>query len=295
MIEVYNHTNSNIILPKESRFFVSNEFNNRIDRLLSYPINDSFLLGIKRTIKDLLIDMSKYMYVIIHGGVIRDTIHNIVNIKDIDILFNINNSKRIKNICNQLNLQCNIFDNYYKDIKFATIFYKDNKIYIDGLFKTSITSNSEENDVNCLLYNIKDKVIIDPIGTGFYNCLQKKFKICTNNFNDWFIYSNMFPLRIFKMFYKGYKLAKEQLLPLKCWYTQNFYKLYIENNKDLLNYYFLIKIRGDTNNKKGNNIELFYGIMYKIYEFDEEIYKYIINHLKLYDSILELYSCNSLL
>ena len=72
-----------------------------------------------------------------------------------------------------------------------------------------------ENNVNCLLFDLKTDRLIDMSGTGISDCLQKKFRIPATSMRIW----NDFPepprhyngklMRVLKMLAKGFRFADE--------------------------------------------------------------------------------------
>ena len=145
------------------------------------------------------------------------------------------------------------------------------------------------------MYDIEQKIIIDPTGTGFYNNLIKNFRIVQNTLDDWYVATKTAPIRIFKMFQKGYMLIDMQIIPVKKWLNLNFNKFVnpIKSNINcsVLVCYLLKKIKGDkirvNNNmcvitKEGKNIEQFNGVLAKMKEFDSEFYNKVVEHLSIY-------------
>lgn len=72
-----------------------------------------------------------------------------------------------------------------------------------------------ENNVNCLLFDLKTDRLLDMSGTGISDCLQKKFRIPATSMRTW----NEFPepprkyngklIRVLKMLAKGFTFAEE--------------------------------------------------------------------------------------
>jgi hypothetical protein len=72
-----------------------------------------------------------------------------------------------------------------------------------------------ENNVNCLLFDLKTDRLLDMSGTGISDCLEKKFRVFATSMRTW----NDFPepprkyngklIRVLKMLAKGFNFAEE--------------------------------------------------------------------------------------
>ena len=75
--------------------------------------------------------------------------------------------------------------------------------------------NYVENNVNCLLFDLKTDRLIDMSGTGISDCLQKKFRIPATSMRIWNDFQepprtyNGKLIRVLKMLAKGFSFAGE--------------------------------------------------------------------------------------
>lgn len=266
-----------------ARFYQSDEFNRRLEQ---------FLLT-KQQAKQLLDTLSQRTDVYIEGGVVRD-IANGLSINDIDIVYRIETKEEINTLCKDLHLPCPFI---YED-KENQYVYTNFMDQIEGQTIHKVNLKNVENDVNCMIYDYKNKVIIDPAGTGFLNNLTMQFRIVQPTFDEWFNRSditgkpdNKAPIRFFKMLQKGYTLKDDgakTTQALKEWYIRNMITLstrfvFPDRKCSILRYVLLSNVRGDKLNydtcaieKIGPNNDKLIAILNAIKTFDTSLWRNII-------------------
>jgi len=295
-VEIYDYSCDFCKTPSP-KFYKSQEFDNRLQTIIGscFPENQTNCL----VLKPLFDKLGARLY--LHGGGVRDIINGIT-INDVDILFNFETAEPVLKICKELNIHClkvieNLDDNYVH-IKFTE--------YLEGRTITPVSLDTIENDVNALIYDFTNKVIIDPNGTGFENNLKMQFRIVKPTFNNWFSSKNkqyhgwkLWPLRLIKMFEKGYVMEDyggKNMHTFRKWlqsklYTLKMNKLYPNLNCPILPWFVFSRLRGDTINREtckiekiGTGVDKLKKYLDELRRFDYLIYVDVMKNLELYDS-----------
>jgi hypothetical protein len=293
--------NPYIKVCEQAKFYTSSSFSDKLINLLN-TCNENMNkknLNLCIRIIDVLNDLAVDSPIYIAGGVVRDIMHDIP-VKDIDIKFKFSNKAQISLLCDKLGLKCStIWEN--KDSNLVYVKFGDDTDKLDGLEGQTINEikiDHLENDVNGLMYDIVNKVIIDPTGTGVINNLKFKFQICQNTFDQWSDNTeNKGPLRFFKMLQKNYTLVDEQQVPLKNWLLNNINRftkpVYNDTPCSIIVWVLCKTIRGDDIEyktgimlKKGKNEKKLYELLNKMKEFSEDFYKLCIKNLHNYDNTI---------
>jgi hypothetical protein len=296
-IEIFNYSNDIFESNNLTKYYKSDEFDRRLEENMKRLIPNHME---HKKAKQLLTYFFSQGDVFTFGGVVRDIINN-ENPNDFDLKIETNNTEKIRKICSELQID---FDSLFRLDKTPTCFKKI-KFFGDIFDVTKIEKvriENFENDINSMHYDLKNRVIIDPSGTGLINCINKRFQLTQPTFDLWFnsVWENKpkhgLAIRIFKMFKKGYTLVEEDDKTLdnyRKWFKIN---LKIIKNK---NQYFQIPIlltecflvcRGDkidpktlTITKKGRNHKNLKELLHEIKKFDLSIYYEIVQYLSTFD------------
>jgi hypothetical protein len=285
-----------------TKYYKSETFDKRAVKFLNNDFNESYIIN------TVLNKFGESGDIFICGGFLRDISLGITP-RDFDFKISLTNKADIVKVFEEHNIE------YIRitevDKKKTNVVFGEITELTQFQTMTKPAVRNAENDVNAMYYDYKRKVIVDLTGTGFLNNLNLKFRIIQPSFDAW---ANLdfhghletrAPLRIFKMFRKGYKLQEEgekTLTNLRSWFRQkiDFYKNTLINYPPgniwpILAWSFFL-IRGDKINltsfviiKRGKD-EIYLGeILYEIYKFDKVLHKEIIENLIIYDPTLEKY------
>jgi len=280
------------------RYYKSHMFDQRLHSLLiSAKSPDSY------GPKYILDTLAKHTDLYIEGGVVRDLLRD-QEINDIDILYTFQNKQQIAHICDELNLTCPIV---YEEPEKQYVYTKFNDL-IEGQTIHKINLANVENDVNCLVYDYKHKVIIDPTGTGVLNNQKKQFRIVQPTFDAWFNRNdivgkpdNKAPIRMFKMLNKGYSMEDHEgknINSFRLWLRTNLHymkttNVFPDRKCPILAWVMFSTIRGDrmdysngTIITKGKNESKLTEVLVEIKKLDSNIHIEILEYLKIYDNTL---------
>jgi hypothetical protein len=280
------------------RYYKSQQFDRRLENLLkSAKSPDSY------GAKHILDTLAKHTDLYIEGGVVRDLLRD-QEINDIDILYTFQNKQQIAHICDELNLTCPIV---YEEPEKQYVYTKFNDL-IEGQTIRKINLANVENDVNCLVYDYKHKVIIDPIGTGVINNQKKQFRIVQPTFDAWFNRNdivgkpdNKAPIRMFKMLHKGYTMEDhdgKNINSFRLWLRTNVHymkttNVFPDRKCPILAWVMFSTIRGDRMDysngsiiTKGKNESKLTEVLEEIKKLDASIHIEILEYLKTYDNTL---------
>lgn len=295
-IEIFNYSND-IFESKLTKYYKSDEFDRRLEENMKRLIPNH---KEHTKAKQLLAYFSSQGDVFVFGGVVRDIINNEYP-NDFDLKIETNENEKMRKICSELQID---FDSLFRIDK-TPKFFKKIKFFDDVFDITKIEkvqNDNFENDINTMYYDIKNRVIIDPSGTGLTNCINKRFQLTQPTFDLWFnsVWENKpkhgLAIRIFKMFKKGYTLVEEGDKTLDNYRKWLKINLKIIKNK---NQYFQIPIlltecflvcRGDkidaktlTITKKGKNHKNLKELLHEIKKFDVPIYYEVVQYLSTFD------------
>ena len=306
---IYDYTHDICRDLPNVKYYRSSQFDSRINKLFNscFPENSPFCKKADLLLKTL----GKYGSVFIEGGVIRDLINGHTQVNDIDIAFSIDNKTQIESVCNSLNLESQwIYEDKVHNYVFVT--FSDS---IEGHTIHKVSLQGVENDVNCMLYDYKSKVIIDPCGSGFINNLNMQFRIVQPTFDVFFHridfsgnVDKKAPLRIFKMFHKGYTIenyGNKNTESFRSWFRMNLKKMKTDfpfyddtygTKTPILPWVMFRSIRGDIIDEKtgqiskvGKNGSKLKETLSAIKKFDKSIYLDIMNDLQKYDKNIYTY------
>jgi len=296
-IEIFNYSND-IFESKLTKYYKSPEFDRRIEKQMKRLIPNH---AEHKKAKQLLSCFYSEGDVFVFGGVVRDIIND-ENPNDFDLKIETNQNEKMRKICFDLQID---FNSLFRIDKTPAVFKKIK--FFDGIFDITkiekVQNENFENDINSLYYDIKNRVIIDPSGTGLTNCINRRFQLTQPTFDLWFnsVWENKpkhgLAIRIFKMFKKGYTLVEEGEK------TMDNYRKWLKLNLKTIknkNQYFKIPIlltecflvcRGDNIDpdtlkiiKKGKNDKNLKALLKEIKKFDVSIYFEIIQYLSIFDS-----------
>jgi len=304
-VEIFNYNNP-IFESNLTKYYKSNEIDKRVDETIKILIPNHTDYKMAKQLLNAFCDDDGDVF--IFGGVIRDIINGDVP-KDIDLKIKNNENENIRKICAKLGID---FNSLFRIDKKNTDSFKKIKFFKDIFDITKIDqvkTENFENDVNSMQYDFKNKILIDPTGTGLINCINKRFQIVQPTFDIWFnsVWENKpkhgHSIRIFKMFKKGYTLVNEGEK------TMDNYRIWFKSRLNLLKYknqYFQIPVliteffsvcRGDKidpNTLKivkrgGNNLNL-KELLNEIKRFDASIFYEIVLYLSKIDpSIIQIF------
>lgn len=291
-----------------TRYYKSSEFDKRIDKIFNNCFPDPKACFIMTT---LINKLSTLGDVFINGGFVRDLCVG-TKPRDIDVQISLNSKEVVSKVFEELNIKYMVLREVNKASKY--VYVKINEL-IECQTMRKLEIENLENDVNSLFYDYKQKVIIDLTGTGFLNNLQLKFRIIQPTFDDWLnrkwqgqgVIDNKAPIRVFKMFRRGYTLKEEPgktLNSLKNWFREkiHFFKNTRvisppEGNNFPILPWVLFRIRGDDLNfrepaiiKRGKYTIQLEETLLAIKKFDEVLFKEIIENLITYDPTLTKYN-----
>jgi hypothetical protein len=302
--EIYDYKSDFFISPY-TKYYKSTEFDNRVDDFFTNCFPDANECYI---IKNILEKFGTYGDIFVNGGFVRDLCLG-VKPRDVDIQFSLNNKEDVDKVCKDLGLNYIDFREVNKTSKYVYVKFTD---LIECQTMRKLELQNLENDVNSLFYDCKNKVIVDFTGTGFLNNLNLKFRIIQPTFDDWLNrkwqgqegVDNKAPIRVFKMFKKGYTLQEEQgksMNDLRTWFRGkiDFLKnTRVNSPPDGNNFpilpWVLLSMRGDDLNykdvsiiKKGDYDMYLEEILYEMKKFDYILFKNVIENLIIYDKTLE--------
>jgi hypothetical protein len=282
-------------MPEQTKYFRSNKLNLRIENLLGecalkHP-NGECIMTFRQAIEGIMRETQRPVF--ITGGVIRDIMLGLKP-KDVDLQLNITSENDAKDLCTKLQFP------YVKASSFT-----DGMIYVkflpddpnpdgfEGLEGTKYhdrTINEFENSVNGFMYDVSERVIIDPFGVGITDNLAREFRIPPEL--DFWENKYKSAVRVFKMLGKGYRLVDEDKDRFISFFKGNVSELKSspcpeKNKTNYINYVCLAKIRGDQIDKttgkvikKGRNQNKLDKILTKMHEFDEEIWDEVMNTIE---------------
>jgi len=304
--EVFDYKSEYFKSP-QTKYYKSNDFDNRVDDFFNTCFPDTSECF---KIKTLVDTFGQYGDVFVNGGFVRDLCIG-VKPRDVDIQFSFNNKAEVDKVCKRLKLNYIDIREVNEPSKYVYVQFTD---LIECQTMRKLEIKNLENDVNSMFYDCRRKVIVDLAGTGFINNLRMKFRIIQPTFDDWLYrkwqgqegVDNKAPIRVFKMFKKGYTLNEEQgktMITLKDWFRQkmDFFKNTRvvsppEGNNFPLLPWILLSMRGDDLNYKdvfiknrGKHNQYLEEILYEIKKFDTEIFKDVIENLSMYDKTLVKY------
>jgi hypothetical protein len=282
-------------MPPQTNYFRCNELNARINTLL----NECAWKGLdgicKMTFKDAIemIRQETGRPVFITGGVIRDIMLGLKP-KDVDLQLDIASENAAKALCDKLGfpyVKASAFTDGMIYVKFLPD--DPNPDGFEGLEGTKYHDreiNEFENSVNGFMYDVSERVIIDPFGVGINDNLERTFRI-PPELDSW---ENKYKsaVRVFKMLGKGYRLVDEDKARFVSFFKENISTLKNspcpeKNQTNYINYVYLAKIRGDqidrTTGKvvvKGRNQNKLDKILTKMKEFDEEIWDEVMDTIE---------------
>jgi len=281
------------------RYYKSTQFDMRLENLLTSTGSSPDNYGAKH----ILDTIAKYTDLYIEGGTVRDLLRD-QEINDIDILYTFQNKQQIAHICDELNLTCPIV---YEEPEKQYVYTKFNDL-IEGQTIHKINLANVENDVNCLVYDYKHKVIIDPTGTGIINNQKKQFRIVQPTFDAWFNRTdivgkpdNKAPIRMFKMLHKGYTMEDhdgKNINSFRLWLRTNLHymkttNVFPDRKCPILAWVMFSTIRGDRMDysngaiiTKGKNESKLTEVLVEIKKLDASIHIEILEYLKTYDNTL---------
>ena len=237
----------------------------------------------------------------IAGGVIRDLLVGL-SPKDIDLKFTHMTSDKVIQVCNENNWECPV--KWFSTDKTETYvkFLPDVVGGFDGLegegLHLEYNLDHFENNVNSLMYDVKQHVIVDFFGDGVEYTLAKRFRIPSSGFR----FSNKpdelkAVVRVFKMLKKGFTLGNPDFF-VQLWkdkMPQLVLNVYPDTKISVINYVLLVSIRGDDINresgiliKKGRYVEKFQSVLKAIRDFNREIFKQVVKEIRNVDTKLKV-------
>lgn len=193
-------------------FYYNRNISNKIEKYLE----NKSIIGIPyRNIINKILTKTNKLYIV--GGMIRDIIIG-SEINDIDLSFNLD-VNNIYKICYENKLLCYLNEGgkYVKFSEDVEGFYDTYRVFKKNKINYDFT-------VNNLIYDIKNKVIIEQTSDSLYDIANKLIRIpvTPDKYLEWVILKYENPLRFFKLILKGFEPINYEI--------QNFIIKYIENN-----------------------------------------------------------------
>jgi hypothetical protein len=290
------------LTPDSTRFFRSTEFETKINHLLQNCAHKKDDCGTGSSFAEEIAKLN-VPNCYIAGGVIRDLLVGL-SPKDIDLKFTHITSDRVIQICNENNWECPV--KWFSPDKTETYvkFLPDVVNGFDGLegqgLHVKYNLGQFENNVNALMYDVKQCVIVDFFGDGVEWALAKRFRIPRSAATDWGMGQRQTlkaVVRVFKMLEKGFTLDNPEWF-VQLWkdkMPQLVLNVYPETNISIINYVLLVTIRGDDIDresgiftKKGRRIKKFQRVLKAIRDFNPEIFSQIVNEIMKVDTTLKV-------
>jgi hypothetical protein len=289
-------------MPDQTKYFHCDKLNERIDQILDdcawkYP-DGSCRMTFREAIEG--INRETHHPVFITGGVIRDIMLGKTP-KDVDLQLYIKSETEAKDLCIKLNFPCIKTSSFTDGMIYIKFMPDDPPDGFEGLEGTKYhdrTINDFENSVNGFMYDVSNRVVVDPFGVGINDNFEKKFRL-PPDLDSW---ENKYKsaVRVFKMLGKGYSLVDEDKERFVKFFKENISILKTSpspdrNKTNYINYVYLAKIRGDqmdpTTGKvivKGRNHDKLTEILTKMRDFDEEIWDMVMDTIEEAETTLKL-------
>jgi len=170
--------------PKATKFYTNPEMDIKIDKLLDNcalirknKCEETFRQAINRINN---ITQKKKRWCFIAGGVIRDIMHDLQP-KDVDLKFSFIPKKTLEKKCKQWGWPCPTSVYGSNDAWSYIKFMDDQPGGFEGLEGMSFHKEYDlrffENNVNALMYDVKNKVFVDFFGNGIEDNLKHKFRL----------------------------------------------------------------------------------------------------------------------
>ena len=192
---------------KSTRFYSIPYLDKRIKALLKFKPSD--MDG--KTVGDVVNSLqSRNIKVYIHGGLIRDIFLNVKSY-DIDLIFDADIHKLIK-VCEEDEYPCGDIDIRNQNVNFG----REIGASVEGanLQNTILTQKHlHEASINDLVYDFKNKILIDLTGFGLNDCIYRILRLSPSPkyWLKWAESDFKRPLRYFKLIQKGFKPINQEM------------------------------------------------------------------------------------